>query len=128
MRSYTKKVIITCIVFVLLLILANLFHDNGFDSGVAMIAILWLIAAIYTFVTNFTEFRKNHSVVLNILNILLTGVVLILFYSQASEDFGGIYSFLPLPSFALLTSLISIFTSKPAKHELNLVKINETNT
>ncbi len=119
MRSYTKKVIITCIVFVLLLILANLFHDNGFDSGVAMIAILWLIAAIYTFVTNFTEFRKNHSVVLNILNILLTGVVLILFYSQASEEFGGIYSFLPLPSFALIPSLISIFTSKSAKQELN---------
>ena len=119
MQSYTKNVIITCIAFVLLLILSSLFHDNNFDSGVAMIAILWLLPVIYIFIINFTEFSKKHSVVLNLLNILLTGIMLVLFYSQANEDFGGIYSFMPLPSFALLTSIISIFKIKPAKHELN---------
>lgn len=119
MQNYTKKVIITCIVFVLLLILSSLFHSNGIDSGVAMIAILWLVPVIYISIVNFIEFKKNRSIVLSILNILLTGIMLILFYSQVNENFGGIYSFLPLPSFALLTSIISMFTKKPAKQELS---------
>ncbi|MGP5210043.1 hypothetical protein ACTXJ5_04525 [Psychrobacter alimentarius] len=119
MQNYTKKVIITCVVFALLYIIASLFHDKGFDAGVAAIAILWLVAAIYIFIINFIEFKKNNSVVLSILNILLTGFVLVLFYSQANQEFGGLYSFLPLPSFALLPSIISIFAKKPDSSNLN---------
>lgn len=112
MQSYTKKVIITCVIFVLLYIVSSFFHDKGFDTGVATIALLWLVVAIYIFIINFIEFNKNRSIVLNILNVLLTGFVLVLFYSQANEEFGGLYSFLPLPSFALIPSIIGILMKK----------------
>ena len=112
MHIYTKKVIITCIVFALLFMISSFFHDNRFNSGVAAIAILWLILVIYIFIVNFTEFRTKNSVSLSIFNVLLTGVMLILFFTQANNEFRGLSSFMPIPSLALLPSIIMIFTKK----------------
>ena len=119
MQSYTRKVIITCIVFVLLFIVSSFFHKNHFGLGVAAIAILWLISVIYLFIINLTEFKTKDLVKFNIFNVLLTGLMLLLFFTQANKEFGGLFSFMPIPSFALIPSIIGVFSTKPASADLN---------
>lgn len=119
MQIYTKKVIITCIVFVLLFMVSSFFHKNHFDVGVAAIAILWLISVIYLFIINLTEFKTKDLVKLNIFNALLTGLMLLLFFTQANQEFRGLFSFMPIPSFALIPSIIRVFSTKPASAALN---------
>ena len=109
MKTYTKKVIIISVIFLLLFVLSSIFHGNGSNGGVVAIAILWLMLVVYTLIINFMAFSKSNSLILNTLNVVFSAIMLVLFFAQANKDFGGLASFMPIPSLALIPSIISLF-------------------
>lgn len=107
-KLYTIKMGILFVIAILLFLGMYVSYENGWYLGLKMGSFIWLLLTLAVLIFNHIYFSETGRLILNILNWLLSLLMLTLFGIMILESKNRGFDFNGIPTFAFLSTMIAI--------------------